>query len=229
MTMDKKVIIIASIAAVIVIAGIIGFVLTNNNGGNNDSGEVTITYHGNGGTLGEETQTTSTSKTIPTMTWKLNGSQPVGYTISADGSGTVYKTGDKVPNVKDLYVKWELVTKMTVNISGLPSDLKVTCGSTTLHNGSNVLEAEGCEFTVTVEGSTPGKYTFVKDPDSWGFSYFVKNTSEQNEYKITYSYESYINQDYTHISPSRGTGNVSLNYNTTMIQSLTLTIDTLIL
>lgn len=220
--------IIASVAAVIVIAGIIGFALTNN-GGNNDSGEVTVTYHGNGGTLGEETQTTSTSKTIPTMTWKLNGSQPVGYTISADGSGTVYKTGDKVPNVKDLYVKWEPITKMTVYISGLPSDLKVTSGSTTLHNGNNVLEAQGCEFTVTVEGSTSGKYTFVKDPDSWGFSYFAKNSSEQNEYKITYSYSAYVNQDYSYISTTRGTGNVSINYNTTMIESLTLTIETLIL
>lgn len=182
--MDNKVI-IGLVIAVIVIAAGIGVALTmNNNNGDSDQG---VEYLANGGaqSLTQKTSIFDKSSNIPDLYYEKNNETFVGYTLSSDGTGTVYKIGDKVPDAKKLYAKYEFNTKMKVIINNLLDEVKVKYNGNEITSGQE-LTSPDCKFTIDIVSSNPN-YTFESRPNN---SVAVKNSDSLVGF-ITYSFESY--------------------------------------
>lgn len=176
--MSNKAIIAIVAVVVLIAAGVgIGFAVSNNNSSDNKG----IEYIGNGGEqkLTGNTSIFDNSANIPDLSYEKSNCTFTGYTEKADGTGTLYKIGDKAPSVSKLYAQYAFNTKMTVKINDLPSTLKVTYNGTALKDG-DVIEAPDCKFTVKVEGKET-VYSF----NQFYSSYSIREGSESGVIKYT--------------------------------------------
>ena len=145
--MEKKVMIIAAIVIAVVAVFGVAYVIGNQNDDHN------VNYHGNGGTtIGsqEETMKSSSSTAIEDRFFAKNGFTQIDWNTQADGKGTVYKVGSKIPSgVKDLYAMW------------YPN---IYCKGTTPQSAIT-----GTEYSVTLTGTVHGD-SYIKEIYTQGTS-----------------------------------------------------------
>lgn len=100
--MNSKIVIIAVVAIAVVVVAAIAVGMQNDE-------EMGIVYHGNGGHLSDGDEKYSVSSDHATdCLFSIEGKAFKSWNTKPDGSGTTYKTGDKVDykGTIDLYAQW---------------------------------------------------------------------------------------------------------------------------